>query len=607
MSDTSFSNLSTALGRHRGRRGPERRRGPFPSRPVERLRLAARSRGHGRRGPGRRGRDRRGAARRRAPSRPCSWAATRRPTSRCCGSRVPGCRPRALDSRALAGRELWRWRSGRRTARRWWPSAAIAVAGPAWRSMRGGDIAARIELDLKLRRQAEGALVLDAAGHGVGMAVYGPRRRSLVIPAATIERVAPLLETHGRIPRGYLGLGLQPVRVAGDRSKGAMVMSIDPAGPGAAAGVRQGDVIVSLDGQPLAGVDALDAEARARQRRTHRRARPAPRRRGPGPAAHGRGKAAGLIDGSATLVVALRLDDPALGDRVAALLGAVPGLRLAAPGEASDVAIIGSGMPRDPVDPEAEPALTPRETEVLVLSGRRRLQQGDRPPARHLGPHREVPRRPGARQVRRHRPHRRGRSRGPAGRAATLREVDRQGYPQSASNQAHDDRSVLVCVCEQARLMTMADHTTLTVRLTNELEAQLAKLAYYTKREPSFLGSEAVAAYVGRELAIVEAIERGRADVKAGRYVSNRGVSSGRGNHRGGSGLAVTRAVVWTNSALLELLEIHRFIASENPAAATALRQSCALLRLVWATWPQAVPAAQPALTRRSCQDCRTF
>ncbi len=134
---------------------------------------------------------------------------------------------------------------------------AVAVAGPAWRSMRGGDIAARIELDLKLRRQAEGALVLDAAGRGLGMAVYGPRRRTLVIPAATIERVAPLLQTHGRIPRGYLGLGLQPVRVAGDRSRGAMVMSIDAAGPGAAAGVRQGDVIVSWDGQPLAGVDAL--------------------------------------------------------------------------------------------------------------------------------------------------------------------------------------------------------------------------------------------------------------------------------------------------------------------------------------------------------------
>ncbi len=73
-----------------------------------------------------------------------------------------------------------------------------------------------------------------------------------------------------------------------------------------------------------------------------------------------------MIDRPGTLVVALRLDDAALGDRVAALLGAVPGLRLAQPGEASDVAIIGP-EPRDPIDPDAEPALTPRETEVLVL------------------------------------------------------------------------------------------------------------------------------------------------------------------------------------------------------------------------------------------------
>ncbi len=67
----------------------------------------------------------------------------------------------------------------------------------------------------------------------------------------------------------------------------------------------------------------------------------------------------------------------------------------------------------------------------------------------------------------------------------------------------------------------MADSTTLTVRLPTELKAQLAKLADHTKRKQSFLGMEAIAAYVARELAIVEAIERGRADVRAGRYVSN--------------------------------------------------------------------------------------
>ena len=67
----------------------------------------------------------------------------------------------------------------------------------------------------------------------------------------------------------------------------------------------------------------------------------------------------------------------------------------------------------------------------------------------------------------------------------------------------------------------MAESTTLTVRLPTELKAQLAKLAGHTKRKQSFLGMEAIAAYVARGLAIVETIERGRADVKAGRYVSN--------------------------------------------------------------------------------------
>ena len=78
-------------------------------------------------------------------------------------------------------------------------SGVVAVSGAAWRSMRGGDIDARIELDLRLRRVAEGSLALDASGQAFGMAVRGPRQ-TLVIPHATIERVAAKLATHGRIP-----------------------------------------------------------------------------------------------------------------------------------------------------------------------------------------------------------------------------------------------------------------------------------------------------------------------------------------------------------------------------------------------------------------------
>ena len=88
------------------------------------------------------------------------------------------------------------------------------------------------------------------------MAVFGPRRRTLVIPTATINRVAELLSTKGRIARGYLGLGMQPVKLDGG-GIGAMAISVDAKGPGAAAGVRQGDIIVGWNGEPIGSLQHL--------------------------------------------------------------------------------------------------------------------------------------------------------------------------------------------------------------------------------------------------------------------------------------------------------------------------------------------------------------
>jgi S1-C subfamily serine protease len=138
-------------------------------------------------------------------------------------------------------------------------SAALGVVsfvGPQWRSLRGGVIDARIELDAALAGASEGGLALDASGRTFGMAVFGPRRGTLVIPMATIDRVADVLATKGRIARGYLGLGLQPVTLD-DGGIGAMVISVDVKGPGAAAGVRQGDIIVAWNGEPVRGVHQL--------------------------------------------------------------------------------------------------------------------------------------------------------------------------------------------------------------------------------------------------------------------------------------------------------------------------------------------------------------
>ena len=163
--------------------------------------------------------------------------------------------PVSLDARAPAAGEL-SLVIGAADGR---PVAALGIvssAGSAWHSLRGGEIDARIELDASLRWSAEGSVALDAGGCAFGMAVFGPRRRVLVIPSATIDRIAAQLASHGRIARGYLGLGLQPVRLD-DGGAGAMVMNVDRHGPGAAAGVRQGDVIAAWNAQPIRSVEAL--------------------------------------------------------------------------------------------------------------------------------------------------------------------------------------------------------------------------------------------------------------------------------------------------------------------------------------------------------------
>ena len=71
----------------------------------------------------------------------------------------------------------------------------------------------------------------------------------------------------------------------------------------------------------------------------------------------------------------------------------------------------------------------------------------------------------------------------------------------------------------------MPDSSTLTVRLPHELKAQLATLAGRTERTPNFLAAKAIAAYVEREMAIVEGIERGRSDVRADRVTPHEDVA----------------------------------------------------------------------------------
>jgi S1-C subfamily serine protease len=111
---------------------------------------------------------------------------------------------------------------------------------------------------------AEGGPVLDAAGGLLGMAIIGANNEATVIPHSAMAR---LLETShtpdGR--RGWLGVALQPItvpdgmRVAVGQASGRMVVSLAPAGPADLAGLRPGDILLSLDGHSVTGAHALRA------------------------------------------------------------------------------------------------------------------------------------------------------------------------------------------------------------------------------------------------------------------------------------------------------------------------------------------------------------
>ena len=130
----------------------------------------------------------------------------------------------------------------------------VNLAGAEWHSSRGGLIDRRIVLDISLAQREEGGPVFDAAGACLGMSTFGPRGRVIAIPAATIERIVPLLLKDGRIARGWLGVALQAVAVpdalreSAGQSSGLMVMSIVEDGPAARSGIVAGDIILSVDG-----------------------------------------------------------------------------------------------------------------------------------------------------------------------------------------------------------------------------------------------------------------------------------------------------------------------------------------------------------------------
>jgi S1-C subfamily serine protease len=149
------------------------------------------------------------------------------------------------------------------------PSASLGtvtgVAGPA-RTRRGGMLDRFIQVDAVLYPGFSGGPVIDADGAVLGMATsgFGFGGPAVAIPWALATQVAETLQQHGKVPRGYLGVGSQPVtlsaqakELAGGQERGLLVVQVAENGPAAAAGFLQGDILVRVDGATVTNADDL--------------------------------------------------------------------------------------------------------------------------------------------------------------------------------------------------------------------------------------------------------------------------------------------------------------------------------------------------------------
>ena len=127
-----------------------------------------------------------------------------------------------------------------------------------------------IQTDAAINPGNSGGALLNARGEliGINTAILsggsgGNQGIGFAIPINMAKHVMDEILKHGKVVRGYIGVGIQEVTPDLAKAfnvppeKGALVGNVEADSPGAKAGLQRGDVITSLDGQPISGPNDL--------------------------------------------------------------------------------------------------------------------------------------------------------------------------------------------------------------------------------------------------------------------------------------------------------------------------------------------------------------
>ncbi len=142
-------------------------------------------------------------------------------------------------------------------------TVTAGIVSALHRNIGSGQYDRYIQTDASINQGNSGGPLFDLDGNviGINTAIFSPTGGNVglgfAIPAELAKPVIDQLRATGTVKRGYLGVGIQPLSTdiaAGlglPKDKGEIVASVEPLGPAARAGIRQGDVIVKINGSDV--------------------------------------------------------------------------------------------------------------------------------------------------------------------------------------------------------------------------------------------------------------------------------------------------------------------------------------------------------------------